>query len=285
MKGSAIRSVGVCLAAAAMYLLVVQASRGTHLLPEGDQGVAIAFPGRALFGLVAGVFAIGVALILVMIVWAAKAKSEGRKPKKKRTWKDYLAYLVGFALILLLFTQFQGLTQVTDAFIPEQDTSTTTTTLLADTATGDGSSTSPIWLVIGALGLGAIVVVLMGRRRPPLPPIDGAGNEDAVPVPVVSDPSELSGLAPREAVIAAALLLETRLGDVGKPRDEAETPEEYARRMRRWLGDRGGPATTVFRNAVHARFSDHVIDEDMRTETIGALDQALAELRAYAVAR
>ncbi len=275
------RTIGVAGCAAILYLLVIWSSSGTQDLPANDEGVAIQFPTRALFALVGVFVAMAAALLLVMVVWAVKAGGE-RKPrkKKKRKWYDYLILLAILGVAMLALSNFSEVTnRLTNSFAQSDDPTTTTTSGLDGGPTGQSTAVS--WLVVGGVAIAAGLVVFLNSRRTKAVVVSD-DNDVVLDVPVVSDPSELSGLEPRSAVIGAAVLLESRLADVGQTRGSSETPEEYAARIRRWLGDRSTPAATVFRNALYARFSDHPVDVDMRTATLGALDQALAELRPFA---
>jgi len=90
---------------------------------------------------------------------------------------------------------------------------------------------------------------------------------------------------PRRAVIATYARMERGLAARGVNRDPADTPLEYlshilaAHRVSELAASR---LTELFEQA---KFSDHVIDEEIRREAIAALEAVKAELGADHLAR
>jgi hypothetical protein len=84
---------------------------------------------------------------------------------------------------------------------------------------------------------------------------------------------------PRRAVVAAFARLERTLGAAGVPRARSETADEYVARV---LGLLEVPSDAVRRLTElfdRAKFSQHVIDEEMKEDAIGALVRVRDELR------
>lgn len=85
---------------------------------------------------------------------------------------------------------------------------------------------------------------------------------------------------PRKVVIAAYARLERALAAYGLPRRPSEAPEEYVARM---LGDLEVGIASVQRLTAlfeRAKFSQHEVDESMKTEAIDTLEELRTELRA-----
>ena len=137
-------------------------------------------------------------------------------------------------------------------------------------------------LVVGGLaaaGITAAYVSYRARRR-----ALGRGDPELVEIlaDVVSETlDDLRAEAdPRKAVIAAYARLERALAAYGLPRRLSEAPEEYVARI---LGDLEVGSASVQRLTAlfeRAKFSQHDVDEGMKTEAIDTLEELRTELRA-----
>lgn len=136
-------------------------------------------------------------------------------------------------------------------------------------------------LVVVALAAAALAAYVLASRRRAAPP---AGDETVLAeqlADVLDD--TLDDLRaepdPRRAVVAAFARLERALAAVGAPRSHAETADEYVTRVLGLLDvdpEAVGRLTALF---VQAKFSQHAIDDRMKTAAIDALEQVRDDLR------
>jgi Domain of unknown function (DUF4129) len=124
------------------------------------------------------------------------------------------------------------------------------------------------------LALGALIVVMALRWRVLDAPID-AGLADrgaAVARAVELSLDALRGEPdPRRAVIAAYGAMERSLSGAGFGRERSEAPLEYLRRVIAAPTVAGEDVRTITLLFQHAKFSDHAVDESMRSRAIDAL--------------
>jgi hypothetical protein len=85
---------------------------------------------------------------------------------------------------------------------------------------------------------------------------------------------------PRAAVIAAYARLEQTLAAYGLPRQAAEAPEEYLKRIFGDLGVASRPVERLTGLFSRAKFSQHAVPASMKDEAIEALESVRVELRA-----
>ncbi|HEY8238819.1 MAG TPA: DUF4129 domain-containing protein [Candidatus Limnocylindrales bacterium] len=78
---------------------------------------------------------------------------------------------------------------------------------------------------------------------------------------------------PRRAVIAAYAAMERSLAHEGYPREESEAPLEYLRRVLAASTHAVDEVRTLTLLFQHAKFSDHAVDETMRSGAITALER------------
>ena len=86
---------------------------------------------------------------------------------------------------------------------------------------------------------------------------------------------------PRRAVVAAYARMEQALTVYGLPRKPAEAPYEYLSRVAREL-EAEKPVAALTELFEVAKFSEHSVDENMRTRAIDALTAVRGEVRAAA---
>lgn len=112
---------------------------------------------------------------------------------------------------------------------------------------------------------------------PPPPPrrLPGAVEEGLAEVlrAMLADPD------PRTAVIGAYARLLAALGEAGFPRRAEEAPHEHLWRTLGPLGVRRAPVHRLAELFVRARFTPHPITDEHRHAAIGALADAVADLR------
>jgi hypothetical protein len=89
-----------------------------------------------------------------------------------------------------------------------------------------------------------------------------------------------SGLAPRDAICDAYARLLAALDAAGAGRQPQEAPHEHLDRVLGPLGIRSRPLHVLAELFVLARFSQHPITDAHRARAVGALGEALADLRA-----
>lgn len=137
----------------------------------------------------------------------------------------------------------------------------------------------PVLVVVTLAGAALAAYVLASRRR--AAPTAG----EAVLAEQLADALDdtLDDLRaepdPRRAVVAAFARLERALAAVGAPRSHAETADEYVTRVLGLLDvdpEAVGRLTALF---VQAKFSQHAIDDRMKTAAIDALEQIRDDLR------
>ena len=144
-------------------------------------------------------------------------------------------------------------------------------------------------LLLGGFALLAFAPPLVrAAERVSLPPVE--------PVPAPSGPSPIAveeGLAevlramladpdPRTAVIGAYARLLAALDEAGFPRRAEEAPHEHLWRSLGPLGVRRPPVHRLAELFVRARFTPHPITDEHRQAAIGALADAVADLRLQA---
>jgi hypothetical protein len=140
-------------------------------------------------------------------------------------------------------------------------------------AASDDLTALTIALVI-VLGLGVLIVVMALRWRVLDAPtgVDGRDRRTAVARAVELSLDALrSEPDPRRAVIAAYAAMERSLSAAGFARHRSEAPLEYLRRViaaPTTVGEEVRTLTLLFQ---HAKFSQHAVEEAMRSRAIDAL--------------
>jgi Domain of unknown function (DUF4129) len=144
---------------------------------------------------------------------------------------------------------------------------------------GEEWLTALIVLAVLAIASGFVLRgVRLGRRRSPL-----AQLAEQLVEAVEEGLAELDAITdPRHAVIAAYARMERALARVGLPRAPQETALEYLERLLGLLDAGGRSAQRLTELFQLAKFSDHVIDAEMKREAIHALAELRDDLRARA---
>ncbi len=139
---------------------------------------------------------------------------------------------------------------------------------------------APFLAVLGAGGIAFAAFVIAERRRRRRLPKDWAVTE------VLSEVLEetLDDLRaepdPRRAVIAAYARMERSLAAHGIPRRRFEAPHEYLSRVLSEVSGGRLAATRLTSLFERARFSPHVVDENMKASAIEAIESLQADLAA-----
>ena len=149
---------------------------------------------------------------------------------------------------------------------------------------GDDVTALTIALAVVA-GLG-VVIVLVALRWRLLDAPTGLRALDRRAAVVEAVDLSLDALRrepdPRQAVIAAYVAMERSLSDAGFGRKRSEAPLEYLRRVIAAPTQVGDEVRTITLLFTHAKFSDHAVDESMRSRAIEALGGIRAAIGGHA---
>ncbi len=154
---------------------------------------------------------------------------------------------------------------------------------------GAGAYDAVLAVLLAAFALLAFAppVVRVAERLGPLPVLDDEPEPDPVPTPPATVEAGLADVLramladpdPRTAVIGAYARLLGALGEAGFPRRPEETPHEHLWRSLGAAGVRRAPLHRLAELFVRARFTPHPVTEAHRQAAIGALADAVADLR------
>jgi Domain of unknown function (DUF4129) len=138
-------------------------------------------------------------------------------------------------------------------------------------------------LVVVALAVAAVAAyVLAARRRRPLAESDAAAAEDLADVLDETLDDLRAEPDARRAVIAAYARLERAFAAAGLPRRRHETAEEYVPRVLGGLEVDEEPVRTLTDLFEAAKFSHHVVSDEMKLSAVAALERIRDDLRAAA---
>lgn len=255
---------------------------GTARRP-GDRMLDLLFS----FGVVALGLAFVAGAILYGLGWHLRLRKgdDGNAPSPLRG----LAVL-GFVALLLGVIAFRRRDQIR---LPASDVAQPDVTIrpgadvqpAADSYTAH-FATVPVLIVLGALAAALVAVALTrrARRRADGPRVrERAPSLDEVLADTVEDLR--SEPDPRRAVIAAYARLERALAAAGHPRIQSDAPGEYLGRVLRDADVAPAAVARLTTLFATAKFSQHDVGEEMRSEAIDALEQVREDLRAAELAR
>lgn len=195
-----------------------------------------------------------------------------------------LAAVGGLAAALLLLLNRHG-GQAHNPSLPPPSLGGTGTTGHAGTTepaspTGVGAHWWIVVIALAVLALAGLVVWLRGREQATRRPEPAA--EDIEVRRVVSDSLDAVRRErdPRRAVLRAYAMMESALGSRGFGRQRAETALEYLVRTRRTLQVDGGSLQRLTGLFERAKFSSHMIDQQMKRDAITALERLAHDLEA-----
>jgi hypothetical protein len=293
--GAAARSVPgwlVLAAAAALIAIVAFASRSAPT-PATD----LAFDFGPLFTTIRVIGYVGLAigtLAFPMAFAMARARSRRDRARREALMQRQLTPVPWWARalgILVLVAMFAFQIAVVLAFIDELRRAAAAgggsgaggLNILDTTGighAGDDVTALTIALAIVA-GLGLVIVVVALRWRV-LDEPTGLGAFDRRAAVVEAVDLSLDALRgepdPRRAVIAAYGAMERSLSGAGFGRRRSEAPLEYLRRVIAAPTHAGDEMRTITLLFTHAKFSDHAVEESMRTRAIEALGRIRAAI-------
>jgi len=271
--------VGACL----LVLLVVVslATRGNLGGSRGGQG-----PGPGFTDYVFTVFLVVFLLMIPIAMWLwwmqrSEIVYEATQSRKQRRWANLVTGLVLFAIALWIqyLRTHKGL-------FGKHDSIKVPPTSAQNGSKGPSGGREPVFewwlaaLILGVVLAGVVTGIVLYRRSKRRKRLAETTAAEAVSDALDEALDDLREGDPREAVIRAYGRMETVLGLHGLPREPHEAPFEWLSRI---LVSLHASALSVERLAElfeRARFSRHVIDEDMREDAIVALTSVRDELRA-----
>jgi Domain of unknown function (DUF4129) len=278
------RVAGLLLAILGLAVVVVSASQPGELGPAAPPSSAATQ--AALIRAAVILLAIGEVALFALIVWSRRPDGRRVLVQARRRRTLALAILASFlqiaagVLLVWYYLHFRPKAggsggQLFANFGRPPD--------LASVAGGRGFAPGLEWLtaliVLAVLAIAAGFVlrgVRLSRRRSPL-----AQLAEQVEEAVEEGLEELDAVTdPRRAVVAAYARMERALARVGLPRAPQETALEYLERLLGLLGARGPAARRLTELFQLAKFSDHIIDAEMKREAILALAELRDDLRA-----
>lgn len=285
MRGRATGVVLPALAVLALIALVAIAATGST--PGGDGSTRP--PSEALLD---GVFTLGLIAVLigaVLLVYGLMQRKaiahEMASGRHRRT--SVVAFVVFFAIFTAYsYWRLNAWTGPEESPDGDQELAfpgrpnLPTLPPEAETSYEPSISWLPL-LVVAGLATTAVVAYVVAERRARR----GRGRGEALAEQLAAALDEtLDDLRaeqdPRRAIIAAYARLERVLAANGVPRLDAETSDEYLPRVLRGLELDPRAVQRLTALFTRAKFSQHDVDDAMKEEAIGALEQVRDELRA-----
>jgi hypothetical protein len=265
-RGALVLVLAVCL------LLAV--ALGTRGGASGSAAIGMSTWQSALYVLV-GVAAGAIAALLLVAAVDAVLHRRHRRPEEREPRPIPPLYMVLVLGAVVLAAMWLAL------HLPRSQGTGLTPKLVGRARVVAASPAAPtasltpllVGLVVGiaAVALGALMVLMRARSRPPLPLVTETPSpplEEVVDAALEALGSETD---PRRAVIAAYATMERLLAAAGSPRRPADAPTEHLERSLVLLGAGRASAHRLTELFERARFSVHVIDEQVRRAAVDAL--------------
>lgn len=215
--------------------------------------------------------------------------SDRSLPKGEPRKFSLLTYLVALVPTLLAGILLLVRPRAAGSFLFfRQPVGVSTSPLRAAAATGSASSTDWTWLslLLAALIAAAFLSWLFWparrlHRSPPARPMPRTSDEVVEAIDVSID--ALSAIRdPRRAIIAAYAAMESSIVRAGIPHRRSDTPLEFLRRTSRAAVEIAGDAGRLTYLFEFAKFSQHNVDESMRSDALSSLRQIRDRLTAEA---
>ena len=208
---------------------------------------------------------------------AAQRRSKGRK-------RPLLAVGIALVLTALVFSVRGVVRQHANRQLPTlaHPPGAAGATTKATSAYEPHFAAAPVLLVVGIVGSAAFAAYLAYRsRRSPLTASDDERSLALSLADVLGDTLDDLRAEPdaRRAVIAAYARLERTLGAFGLPRRPNEAPDEYLHRILADLEVGSRSARRLTQLFAHAKFSQHDVDQPMKSEAIQLLETIRTDLR------
>jgi hypothetical protein len=270
------------IALCGLLAVVALASRGEHPSAAGDAGDRT-LPASFLDYVFTFALVVGVVMIVMLAYYRARVQQQtGRKGWELRQMMLFLFAVASVCLVAVLWAE---------RFREGSATGLRGISVNTATATATDSSGRPIeerkpefrWealLVAASLGAavaGGFWLTRRGRRRAPA---ERTLRDDLTAILQDTLDKLWDEKDPRRAVILAYAWMERTLAVHGLPRVPSEAPLEYLARV---LIDLDASRESVFELTTlfeRARFSPHVIDDEMKQDAIAALSAVRDELSA-----
>ena len=270
-------------AAAALVTVVALASRSTSVIASATEiDTGFALTAVEVVGYVAAIVGLLVFLptIIVLRLQQRRILAHGAAGRRAAPWWAQVAGLV--VTIASLAVQLAILVYVIE-FLRSADFGTNDGLFDPPTgpdpngvaAGGDGSSLAIALVIVTVLAVVALALAIRWRRSDAGGEADGVERrrgrtEQAVEVGLDALRREPD---PRRAIIVAYAAMERSLSHAGLGRHSWEAPIEYLRRV--LAGAMGAPrdVQTMTHLFEVAKFSEHPVDESMRSDAIGALER------------
>jgi tetrahydromethanopterin S-methyltransferase subunit B len=278
MRGKALRIVLWALAVLSLVGLVTIAAAGSTSTGSGESRR----PSYALFDTALSLVLVAMLASVVFLVYAV-AHGNGSPPDNRRPGRDLLAIVGVVALAILIGTSDVSTWLQSTLREPAQQSRVGATPNRPEDETGAPNRPAFTWVPLAVIlsftAVAVAAMVLAERRR------RARFGREAVEEAIVDALDDMlddlrAEADPRRAVIAAYARLERVLAAHGVARSASETQEEYVARI-------FGQLEIDFRSIrrltdlfVVAKFSQHVVDVDMKEEAIDILEQVRDELRA-----
>jgi hypothetical protein len=284
--GSGGRTLAVAAAVIVLVAVVAVASGGST--PSGAVGAHR--PSEGFLDAVVSLFVVGMAIatvaVAVMLSFFGRYQPDGSARKRKSPVQSVVTFVIAMALLTIVVRSLAG--SVGPRLRPPP---------LPQGAAGDGGSGAKpsgyepeftVWPVLAVAALAAVAVVawwlaVRGRRK--AEPLRTTPAEALADVLAETLDDLRAERDPRRAVIAAYARMERALAASGLPRNPAEAPEEYLRRILADVAVTGRAATRLTTLFAWARFSGHDVRPEMKDEAIETLEQVQRELAAADAAR
>jgi uncharacterized protein DUF4129 len=271
--------------ALALGLVVLAAftSRSAPLVIAWDLGGLSPLAAIEVLGYVA--LFVGLALVPAAIWFGRQRRRAAGLPTRRRSAASGLprwASALGFVVVLLVFAGQAAVLLAYLADLQRSGRSPLDALLSSELWAGwerpagveRGPETLTIALLITAVLAVVVLVVLIAWRR------DGPPDGTAVERRHAAAEAVELGLDalrrepdPRRAVIAAYAAMVLSLSRSGFPREQPEAPMEYLRRILTGFAGVAREVATLTHLFQLAKFSNHVVDDEMRGTAIGALER------------
>jgi tetrahydromethanopterin S-methyltransferase subunit B len=279
MRGKAFRIVLWALSVLGLVGLVTIAAAGSTPTGSGDSRR----PSYALFDTALSLALVAMLASVVFLVYAV-AHGNGSPTDNRRPGRDLLAIVGVVAFAILIGTSDVSTWLQSTLREPAQQSRVGATPNRPEDETGAPNRPAFTWVplaVILSFTAVAVAAMVLAERRRRRARFGREAVEEAIVDALDDMLDDLRAEAdPRRAVIAAYARLERVLAAHGVARSASETQEEYVARI-------FGQLEIDFRSIrrltdlfVVAKFSQHVVDVDMKEEAIDILEQVRDELRA-----
>jgi tetratricopeptide (TPR) repeat protein len=280
------RLAALAIAILILAAVVASASRPGDLGPAGPPTEAET--GAAILRAAVILFVICETLVLALIVWALWPGQRGRRirPRGGLVALSAAAFLqtAGALVLFWLYLHFRVQVKGTRGSGPLAGIfNFRLFPAIPDGRPGAGAGQEWLTVAIVAAVLAIVAAFLLRGIRMGRRPNSLARLAEQLEEAIEDGLEQLEAEAdPRMAVIAAYARMERSLARIGMPRARHEAALEYLERMLALLDAEGPAARRLTELFQLAKFSDHVIDAEMKREAIHALSEIRDDLRARA---